>query len=74
MEALHPAPEYSYEADHREAHNREQLRVPSEYAVIWKRTVEQLARELNLEPIEAHFLLKEASYFVTRGIAFEWWI
>jgi hypothetical protein len=73
MEPLHPAPTYRHRADHREAHNREQLRVPSELASIWRRAVEHLAAELQIEPLEAHALLREAEGEVTIGIAWEWW-
>jgi hypothetical protein len=74
LEALHPAPVSRWPTDHREADNREQLRLPSEMQTIWRRAVESLAAELQIEPINAHFLLREASESVTKGLAWELWL
>jgi hypothetical protein len=71
---LHPAPIEFYPTDHREANNREQLRHPSELQSIWKRAVEGLAAELCIEPIQAHHMLVDAQYEVTKGLAWAWWL
>lgn len=71
---LHPAPISAYRTDHREADNRDQLRHPTELHSIWRRTVETLASELCITPIEAHELLGDAHYEVTKGIAWAWWL
>lgn len=74
MSDLHPEPVEVYRTDHREAENRKQLQEPSHLHGIWKRAVEQLADDLQIEPIEAHFLLMDASDEVTKGQAWEWWL
>lgn len=70
---LHPAPVPDV-IDHREAHNRAQLQSPSELHSMWRRVVDDLAAQFQIEPIEAHFLLRDAGDQVSRGLAFEWWL
>jgi hypothetical protein len=72
-EPLHPAPVSTYQTDHREAANRAQLQEPTELLSIWRRTVESLARDLCMDPIEAHGLLRDAAAEATIGLAWEWW-
>lgn len=74
LDALHPAPVSTHKADHREVENRAQLREPTELLAIWKRTVENLAVELQIEPIEANALLRDAGWEVTKGLAWHWWL
>lgn len=71
---LHPAPSDKYAADHREVQNREQMWTGNELTSYWKRAVETLATELQIEPIDAHFLLQESSWEVTKGMAWEMWL
>jgi hypothetical protein len=73
MESLHPAPVEDWPTDHREAENRDQLREPSDLQGVWKRAVEQLASDLQIEPIDAHFLLRDASDAVSKGLAWRLW-
>lgn len=70
---LHPEPVAFYATDHREIDNRRQLAEPSELMDYWKRAVETLATELQIEPIEAHHLLQDAVYEMTIGLARHWW-
>lgn len=71
---LHPPPRPALRIDHRDTHNRVQMREPSHLHGIWKRAVEQLAADLQIEPIEAHTLLRDAERVVERGQAHEWWL
>jgi hypothetical protein len=71
---IHPAPVEAHRTDHRSCHNRDQMNSPSELSSIWKRTVEGLAVELCIEPIEAHGLLRDSLNEVTIGIAWGWWL
>jgi hypothetical protein len=73
MEALHPAPVETWRTDHRDSENRDQMREPSEMHGMWKRAVERLAEELQIEPIAAHSLLRDACHEVTIGQAWAWW-
>lgn len=70
---LHPEATTPCRTDHHDADNRDQLRCASEYVSFWKRAVEGLAAELQVEPLEAHFLLMEASESVTSGLAWALW-
>lgn len=72
--ALHPAPTEDGRTDHRDSENRAQLREPSHMQGTWRRAVEALADELQIEPIAAHSLLREACDSVTIGQAWEWWL
>lgn len=74
MSDLHPEPVATYPTDHRETDNRAQLQDPSHLHGIWKRAVEGLAADLQIEPIEAHWLLYEASDEITKGLAWKWWL
>jgi hypothetical protein len=73
MLSLHPAPVEDHRMDHRDAENRDQLRAPGEAHDIWKRAVEDLASNLQIEPIQAHFILADAGYEMTKGLVWSWW-
>lgn len=71
---LHPAPPEAATVDHRDTHNRHQLRYPSEEQAIWIRTVEDVAKQLCIEPAVAHNLLLDGAYHMTKGLIWEkWW-
>lgn len=71
---LHPAPVDTYASDHRDTPNRDQMTNTSELLVIWKRTVEALAAELQISPLEAHGMLRDAESHMTIGTAWRWWL
>jgi len=71
-EPLHPAPE-PYRIDHRETHRRSQLDYPSELIDIYRRVVEGLADELQIDPYNAHILIRDGCEMVSRGLAWEMW-
>jgi hypothetical protein len=70
---IHPPPAGERPGDHRDAPTRDQERDPGHAGGIWKRAVENLASELQISPINAHFLLRDAAHEVTVGLAWEWW-
>jgi NAD-dependent SIR2 family protein deacetylase len=69
---LHPAPEEYPVHDHRDTYNRQQLN-ESDPAMFWKRSVERIAGDLQIEPAEAHHLLLDASFHIEKGQVWDWW-
>lgn len=74
MNDLHPAPVDTYTTDHRSAANRDQMNYPTELNSIWIRAVENLAQELQIPPLEAYSLLRDAGYRFTQGMAWDVWL
>lgn len=72
-EPLHPAPDEYGPKDHRDRYNRQQLNDGHHGTLLWRRVVEKLAEELQIEPIEAHFMLDDAYWEVDKGRAWDWW-
>lgn len=70
---LHPGPSEGFE-DHRETFARQQLDDGHVALTYWRRAVESLAAELQCDPIEAHALLLDGSYEITKGLAWHWWL
>lgn len=71
---LHPAPAEPDRVDHRDTANRQQSREPTDLLDVWRRAVETLADELQIEPIAAHELLRDGYEHMTIGLAWEWWL
>ncbi len=74
---LHPGHEVAVDAsrpDHRSVHNREQMTIPDGDMMLYKRVVEDLAADLQIEPYDAHVLLQSACLEINKGLAWEWWL